>query len=77
MALTLSKLFMRTISQAPPENAAGLSLWSLADIERAQEKQRAAAALAADAVAPRDGDDEYDDGGIDDAMLEDFEMDGV
>ncbi|EDR14295.1 uncharacterized protein LACBIDRAFT_319363 [Laccaria bicolor S238N-H82] len=32
MALTLSKLFMRTISQNPNENSTGVSLWSLEDL---------------------------------------------
>jgi DNA excision repair protein ERCC-2 len=74
MALTLSKLFMRTISQAAPENATGISLWTLEDVARAQEKQRALA--LAQAQAPPE-DDEYDDGGIDDAMLEDFDTEGL
>ena len=41
MALVLSKLFMRQISQAHAEDQTGVSLWTLADIEKAQEKQRA------------------------------------
>ncbi|KAG1853728.1 hypothetical protein DFJ58DRAFT_906290 [Suillus subalutaceus] len=40
MALTLSKLFMRTISQNPNENQTGVSLWTLEDIEKAQAKQK-------------------------------------
>ena len=41
MALTLSKLFMRTISQNPNENQTGISLWTLEDVENAQAKQKA------------------------------------
>lgn len=41
MALVLSKLFMRQISQSHAEDQTGISLWTLADIEKAQEKQRA------------------------------------
>ena len=40
MALTLSKLFMRKISQNPNENQTGISLWTLEDIEKAQAKQK-------------------------------------
>src|ERR1700748_3676813 len=36
MALALSKLFMRTISQNPNENQTGISLWTLEDVEKAQ-----------------------------------------
>lgn len=64
MALTLSKLFMRTISQNPNENSTGVSLWSLEDIEKAQAKQKALEA-----------EDEYGDGGISDHMLMDFDLD--
>ena len=45
MALTLSKQFMRMISQNPNENQTGVSLWTLADVERAQAKQRELAQL--------------------------------
>ena len=45
MALTLSKQFMRMISQNPNENQTGISLWTLEDIERAQAKQRELAQL--------------------------------
>lgn len=82
MALTLSKQFMRMISQNPNENQTGISLWTLADVERAQAKQRELA-LAQAAEGPADaamddGDgsgDEYGDGGIDDAALGALELD--
>lgn len=73
MAVTLSKLFMRTISQNPNENQTGVSLWTLEDIEKAQAKQREQALLAVEQRAgQREADDmdedEYGDGGIDDEM---------
>ncbi|EIN07368.1 DNA repair helicase [Punctularia strigosozonata HHB-11173 SS5] len=78
MALTLSKLFMRTISQNPNENQTGISLWTLEDIEKAQARQKE---LALEAEHQRqdamDEDDPYGDGGIDDNMLlgqDDLEM---
>ncbi|KAI0306578.1 DNA repair helicase [Multifurca ochricompacta] len=40
MALTLSKLFMRTISQNAGENSTGVSLWTVEDVEKAQAAQR-------------------------------------
>ncbi|TFY60783.1 hypothetical protein EVG20_g7289 [Dentipellis fragilis] len=46
MALTLSKLFMRTISQSAGEGQTGVSLWTLEDIERVQAQQKEAAAEA-------------------------------
>jgi len=67
MALTLSKLFMRTISQNPDENSTGVSLWSLEDIEKAQAKQKA--------LEAEQREDEYGDGGISDHMLMDFDLD--
>jgi len=70
MALTLSKLFMRTISQNPNENQTGVSLWTLEDIEKAQAKQ--AAALAEE--KNNDEEDEYGDGGISDAMLAELDV---
>ncbi|KAF9451027.1 transcription factor TFIIH complex subunit Rad15 [Macrolepiota fuliginosa MF-IS2] len=72
MAITLSKLFMRTISQNPNENQTGVSLWTLADIEKAQAKQKALALEQGE----EDMDDEhmYGDGGIDDRALMDLEM---
>ncbi|KAK0459722.1 uncharacterized protein EV420DRAFT_1537392 [Desarmillaria tabescens] len=77
MALTLSKLFMRTISQNPNENQTGISLWTLADIEKAQAKQKAdAMAMEVERQTnAMDDEDEFGDGGISDRMLADFDMD--
>ncbi|THU91164.1 DNA repair helicase [Dendrothele bispora CBS 962.96] len=72
MALTLSKLFMRTISQNPNENQTGISLWTLEDIEKAQAKQ--AAILAEGKNEDDEEEDEYGDGGISDAMLVDLDV---
>jgi len=47
-----------------------VSLWSLEDIEKAQAKQKALAALEAE-----QREDEYGDGGISDHMLMDFDLD--
>lgn len=70
MAITLSKLFMRTISQNPNENQTGISLWALEDIEKAQAKQKALTLLQEQVNdADMDEDDKYDDGGIDDQAL--------
>ncbi|KAF7338303.1 Helicase ATP-binding domain-containing protein [Mycena venus] len=49
MALTLSKLFMRGISQNPEENQTGISLWTLDDVLKAQAKQKALALEAKEA----------------------------
>ncbi|KZV64933.1 DNA repair helicase [Peniophora sp. CONT] len=72
MALTLSKLFMRTISQTQDVNQTGVSLWTLEDIEKAQVAQREAEAAAereAAAARAREDEDDYGDGGITDGML--------
>ena len=78
MAVTLSKLFMRTISQNPNENQTGVSLWTLEDIEKAQAKQREQALLLEEQTGQRGADemdeDEYGDGGMDDAMLMDLDL---
>jgi DNA excision repair protein ERCC-2 len=78
MALTLSKLFMRTISQNPNENQTGISLWTLEDIEKAQAKQKEQALLMEQQQQQGDGrddmDDDYGDGGIDDSMLVDLDV---
>lgn len=75
MALTLSKLFMRTISQNPNENQTGVSLWALEDIERAQAKQKEQSLLIEQQQQQgEDMDDEYGDGGIDDDMLVDLDV---
>lgn len=79
MAMSLSKLFMRTISQNANENQTGISLWTLEDVEKAQAKQKA---LALEAEQSQEdvamGEDEFDDGGISDsAMMEiDLEIQG-
>ena len=70
MALTLSKLFMRTISQNPNENQTGISLWTLEDVEKAQAKQKA---MVLDMEGQQDED--YGDGGISDQALMDFDLD--
>ncbi|KAF8654119.1 hypothetical protein AX16_003651 [Volvariella volvacea WC 439] len=70
MAITLSKLFMRTISQNPNENQTGVSLWTLEDIEKAQAKQRAMILEAEqNGDVEMDDDDDYGDGGIDDDIV--------
>jgi len=70
MAITLSKLFMRTISQNPNENQTGISLWTVEDIEKAQAKQKELAMNA-----ERQQGDDYGDGGISDNALMDFDLD--
>lgn len=83
MALVLSKLFMRQISQTQAEDTTGISLWTLADIEKAQAKQRAleleqkqsTAIIENGAHLPMDVDDEYGDGGLDDRVLGELDLD--
>ncbi|KAI1795909.1 DNA repair helicase [Ganoderma leucocontextum] len=79
MALTLSKQFMRMISQNPNENQTGISLWTLADIEKAQAKQKELAlqqeADRRDAAMEVDDDDDYGDGGFDDEALGAIDLD--
>ncbi|KAG7092447.1 DNA-dependent ATPase of the nucleotide excision repair factor 4 complex [Marasmius oreades] len=70
MALTLSKLFMRTISQNPNENQTGVSLWTLDDILKAQAKQQAMSQME---TVPEE-ENEYGDGGISDHMLAELDM---
>jgi DNA excision repair protein ERCC-2 len=70
MALTLSKLFMRTISQNPNENQTGISLWTLEDVKKAQAKQKA---MVLDMEGQ--GEEDYGDGGISDHALMDFDLD--
>ena len=77
MALTLSKQFMRMISQNPNENGTGVSLWTLEDIEKAQAKQKELA-LAQEAEredAAMEDEDEYGVGGIDDEALGAIDLD--
>jgi DNA excision repair protein ERCC-2 len=83
MALTLSKLFMRTISQNPNENQTGVSLWTLEDVERFQAKKRLEIEkeLAAETVVKEkrqeemDEEEDYWNGGISDGMLGEFTLD--
>ncbi|KAL4074441.1 hypothetical protein V8B97DRAFT_2103317 [Scleroderma yunnanense] len=76
MAVTLSKLFMRTISQNPNENQTGVSLWTLEDVERAQAKQKEQTMLLAGGQRGDEDMDEneYGDGGIDNDMLVDLDI---
>ncbi|KAI0302032.1 DNA repair helicase [Russula brevipes] len=88
MALTLSKLFMRTISQNAGENLTGVSLWTVEDVEKAQAAQRQAEAEESAAMAvgrsqpnqergaeePMDEDDYYE-GGFSDRMLGEVDLD--
>jgi DNA excision repair protein ERCC-2 len=87
MALTSSKLFLRTISQNAGENSTGVSLWTVEDVEKAQEAQRKAEAEQRAAVAlgqsqpdqgrveePMDEDD-YEDGGFSDRVLGQVDLD--
>lgn len=76
MAVTLSKLFMRTISQNPNENQTGVSLWTLEDVEKAQAKQKEQAILLAEGQRGDEemDEDEYGDGGINDDMLVDLDI---
>ncbi|KAF7792985.1 hypothetical protein EIP86_004090 [Pleurotus ostreatoroseus] len=81
MAITLSKLFMRTISQNPNENQTGISLWTLEDIEKHQAKQKELAIEAEkEAEKLRDtamdvDDEDYGDGGFDDSVLAQIDLD--
>jgi DNA excision repair protein ERCC-2 len=76
MALTLSKLFMRTISQNPNENQTGISLWTLEDIERHQAKQREVAMEVTEQQQnAMDDEDDYGDGGLDDSTLAQIVLD--
>ncbi|KAJ7774621.1 hypothetical protein DFH07DRAFT_986604 [Mycena maculata] len=68
MALTLSKLFMRGISQNPDENQTGISLWTLDDVLKAQAKQRALALEA------KEEEDEFGNGDFTDQMLIDLDI---
>jgi DNA excision repair protein ERCC-2 len=70
MALTLSKLFMRGISQNPEENQTGISLWTLDDVLKAQAKQKALALEAKEA----EEEDEFGNGDITDQMLIDLDI---
>ena len=83
MALVLSKIFMRQISQTHTEDQTGISLWTLADIKKAQAKQRAlefgqeqeVAKTKKGSLMDVDDDDEYGDGGLSDHLLGEVELD--
>jgi DNA excision repair protein ERCC-2 len=89
MALTLSKLFMRTISQNAGENSTGVSLWTVEDVEKAQAAQRQAEAEQNTSAAveesrasqgaqgaPMDEDDDfYEDGDFSDRVLGGVDLD--
>jgi DNA excision repair protein ERCC-2 len=90
MALSLSKLFMRTISQPAGENSTGVSLWTVEDVEKAQAAQRqaeaeqTAAAVAEQSRASQglglgepmdEDDDEYDGGGFSERVLAEVDLD--
>lgn len=75
MALTLSKLFMRTISQNPNENQTGISLWTLEDVEKAQAKQKSLLLEAEQKPDEGTDDEDYGDGGISDNMLVELDLD--
>ena len=74
---------MRQISQTHTEDQTGISLWTLADIEKAQAKQRALKFGQEQEVAKTkkgsfmdvDDDDEYGDGGLSDHLLGEVELD--
>jgi DNA excision repair protein ERCC-2 len=78
MALTLSKLFMRQISQSQDVDQTGVSLWTVEDIHRAQERQKQIESEQQQEQQQKDiAMDGYEDGGIDDDDLDDFEMGDV
>ena len=81
MAIGLSKLFMRTISQNPKENQTGVSLWTLEDIRKAQEKQREDAAekerRGEGGEAAGEDEDEYGDGWISDGALAEVDLEDL
>lgn len=87
MALVLSKLFMRTISQNPSEKeATGISLWTPEDLKAHQEKLKAASIPAtvvrrddSGAMDVDEDEEDYDamygDGGITDQMMAGAQLD--
>lgn len=75
MAVVLSKLFMRTISQNPNENQTGISLWTLQDVEKAQLRQKEMEVAADQPMREIDEEEHYDDGGLDDRILEEMDLD--
>lgn len=73
MAIVLSKLFMRTISQNPNENQTGISLWTLQDVEQAQLRQKEMEVV--DQPMRGAEEEQYDDGGLDDGILGEIDLD--
>jgi DNA excision repair protein ERCC-2 len=66
---------MRTISQNPNENQTGKSLWTLEDVLTAQAKQKAQALEIEQREGhPRDEEDDYWEGDIDEEMLVDLDL---
>lgn len=84
MAIGLAKLFMRTICQNPKQDQTGISLWTLEDIQKAQEKQRELNLEAAEKQRRREGGGEmdgdeyqYGDGWISDTAIADVDLDDL
>lgn len=75
MSVGLAKLFMRTISQNPNENQTGISLWTLQDVENAQKLRKEREVQAKKDRAEQLQEEEYDDGGFDDEMLANIDLD--
>jgi DNA excision repair protein ERCC-2 len=79
MAIVLSRLFMRTISQNRDDNQTGISLWTAEDVQKALEKRREMEAdgdLQDDELhgVESDAEDDYDRGGISLATLGEIDM---
>lgn len=73
---------MRTISQNPNENQTGISLWTLENIQEHQAKQKELALEAEketekqrDVAMDVDEDEDYGDGGLDDSVLAEIDLD--
>lgn len=84
MAIGLSKLFMRTISQNPKEDQTGVSLWTLEDIQKAQEKQRELGLETTEKQKRREeggqidvDEDGYGNGWISDSALAEVDLDDL
>jgi DNA excision repair protein ERCC-2 len=73
MAVVLSKLFMRTISQNPNENQTGISLWSLEEVEKAEKKRKEKEAQIHEGTLNQN-EEQFDDGGLDDNALMDLDL---
>jgi DNA excision repair protein ERCC-2 len=74
MAVTLSKLFLRTISQNPHENMTGVSLWTLEDVKKAQAKQKEKAIVAEQEANRLDDEDKYWHEAVDEQMLMELDV---